>query len=150
MQKTLFQQYRDTLYKKQYKLSEVKDKIEKVAFDVVKFKDDDDASKLWQIHSSDDGDYIVALYDVEQVSKIAQASENPWTVKVSNLSGTISVFYKDTFITQLKATDLGIPKEELSLIKSYLPKKLQQNKKLVSLILQSSQTDVLSKFPELQ
>ena len=36
------------LYKKAYKYREVQDRLERVAFDVVRFKDDDNLSHLWQ------------------------------------------------------------------------------------------------------
>src|ERR1700683_672295 len=45
--------------KRAYKLSEVKDQLETVAFDIVRFKSDDAAgsgANLWQVNSAEDGD----------------------------------------------------------------------------------------------
>ena len=44
--------------KKAYKFNDVKDRLIKVAFDVVKFKDSDNIDGLWQVQSSDDGEVI--------------------------------------------------------------------------------------------
>jgi hypothetical protein len=49
------------IYKKAYRLADVKDQLETVAFDIVRFKDNDKGAELWQVQSADDGDYIVAL-----------------------------------------------------------------------------------------
>ena len=38
----------DQIYKKAYKLSEVKEQLETVAFDIVRFKDGDKSADLWQ------------------------------------------------------------------------------------------------------
>jgi hypothetical protein len=51
------------IVKRAYRLSDVKDQLETVAFDIVRFKDADKGAELWQVQSADDGDYIVALYD---------------------------------------------------------------------------------------
>ena len=59
---------------KKYKLSDVKDRIEKVSFDIVRFKDGDKGADLWQIQSADDGDYIVSLYE-EEKENVKTASE---------------------------------------------------------------------------
>src|SRR5277367_4480978 len=77
--------------KKAYRLADVKGQLETVAFDVVRFKDGDKGADLWQIQSADDGDYIVALYDDEEVEKAA--SSNPWSVLVAG--GTnLQISYK--------------------------------------------------------
>ena len=149
MRETILQNFKNTLYKNKHKLSDVKDKIEKVAFDIVKFTGDD-STKLWQIQSCDDGEYIVALYDVESEVK-KTASSNPWSVKVSNISGTINIFYKNAFVSQIKASELGIPSEEIEMTTHYLPKSLNENKRLASLVLKQAQSqDIFTKFPELQ
>ena len=61
----------NTIYKKAYRLEDVKDRIERVAFDVVRFKDDDNGANLWQVQSSDDGDYIVSIYEPDPEEKVA-------------------------------------------------------------------------------
>lgn len=140
------------IYKKAYKLSEVQDKIEKVAFDVVKFRDEDDASKLWQIQSADDGDYIVALYDPEE-SAVKTASSNAWSVTLSKVSNHLNFYYKGDPITKLASSSLGIPSDEVNLAIKYLPSKLASNKSMVAGLLSTLddvvKQDILSKYPEL-
>jgi hypothetical protein len=92
--------------KKAYRLSDVKDQLETVAFDVVRFKDGDKGADLWQIQSADDGDYIVALYD-DEVEKTA--STNPWGVYVSKNGHDVQISYKGDPLVRFAASKLGIP-----------------------------------------
>lgn len=127
--------------KKVYKLSEVKDRLIKVAFDVVRFRDGD-VDDLWQIQSADDGEYIVAKYDMEEVSQEKVASA--WSVLVSN--GSVNVFYKGYPITKFASKDADA-------IKSVLPNKLSIDKAFVKAMLSSMQENdraqVVKQFPEL-
>lgn len=134
--------------KRSYKLSDVQDKLVKVAFDVVRFKDGA-ADELWQIQSADDGDYIIALYDEEE--KVATASLQPWSVVIKNAD--LHVFYKQEHLCKVASTQLGFQESDLSLAKQYLPSKLASNKNLVKALLnsvdQDTQKSILSKYPEL-
>lgn len=138
------------VYKKAYKLSEVKDRIERVAFDVVRFSDGDDASKLWQVQSADDGEYIVALYD-EQEDSTKTASN--WEVVLNKSASLIDVYYKGDPIVRVAASKLGIPNSELPMISKYLPEKLAENKKLANALLNEAGEEVrqelCKKYPEL-
>lgn len=137
------------IYKRAYRLEDVKDDIEKVAFDVVRFKDDDNGANLWQIQSSDDGDYIVSIYEPVEGEKIA----SNWAVSINKISGDMQVSYKGDPIVRLAHSKLGIPRTELSRAEQYLPRKLADNKKLVNALLnelnESAKKEVLSKYPEL-
>lgn len=139
------------VYKKAYRLSDVQDKIEKVAFDIVKFKDGDDASNLWQIQSADDGEYIVALYENEKEMKTTASVG--WEVAIVKSAGALQVSYKGDPIVQIASSKLGIPAAELDKVKEYLPAKLAENKKLVSALLKevspSVKKSILNKYPEL-
>ena len=42
----------NNFYKKAYRLSDVKDRLESYAFDIVRFKDGDNAANLWEIQRS--------------------------------------------------------------------------------------------------
>lgn len=134
--------------KKSYKLSDVKDKIVKIAFDVVKFKDAP-ADELWQIQSSDDGDYIIALYNEEE--KVVTASFQPWSVLVK--SADLHIFYKQEHLCKVASSFLGLSESDLPLVKQYLPNKLASNKNLVKALLNSvdrdTQKSILAKYPEL-
>ena len=138
------------IYKKAYRLADVKDKLETVAFDIVKFKDNDSGANLWQVQESEDGQYIVALYNPEDSdSKVA----SPWEVSVSKTASALQISYKGDPIVKLAASKLGIPFTELHKAEQYLPEKLAENKKLVKALLnelsESTKQEVLSKYPEL-
>ncbi len=136
------------IYKKAYKLSDVQDRVEKVAFDIVKFKDGDAAANLWQIQNADDGEYIVALYQGEDNVKTSG-----WEVDVIKTANSVQFSYKGDPIVRIASSKLGIPPSELSQVEVYLPAKLAQNKKLVKSLLNelspSAKESVLSKYPEL-
>lgn len=135
--------------KRVYKLSDVKDKIEKVAFDVVRFSDDDSGANLWQVQSADDGEYIVAKYQDD----ISVEKTSAWSVSVIKTAGEIEISYKGDPIVRLASSKLGIPNTELNKVKNYLPSKLAENKKLVKSLLkelpETAKNAVLSKYPEL-
>jgi len=139
------------VYKKAYKLSDVKNKIERVAFDVVRFSDGDDSSKLWQVQSADDGDYIVALYDEQEDA--AKVTASSWEVVLNKTSSMIDVYYKGDPIVRVAASKLGIPSNEIAFVSKYLPKKLAENKKLAAALLNEAGDDVrqelYKKYPEL-
>jgi hypothetical protein len=137
------------LYKKAYRLSDVKDQLETVAFDIVKFRDADKGADLWQVQSADDGDYIIALYQPDEEVKVAAL----WDVSISKAAGMMQVSYKGDPIVKIAASKIGIPNNELDQVPQYLPAKLAENKKLVKALLnqltQSAKKEVLSKYPEL-
>lgn len=138
------------VYKKAYRLSDVKDRLETVAFDIVRFKDDDKSADLWQVQSADDGDYIVAMYQPEEEEIKTSAL---WGVAVSKTAGDLQVSYKGDPLVRIAAGKLGIPRAELHKIEEYLPAKLAANKKLVNALLnelpESAKKEVLNKYPEL-
>lgn len=133
-----------------YRLAEVQDRIERVAFDIVRFREDG-PEKLWQIQSSDEGDYIVSLYEEEAAKKIATAG-NGWSVVVGRTSD-LHVFYGGQAVCRLAASDLGVPADEINLVRRYLPGKLASNQGLVNSLLKRCEASVreglLAQFPEL-
>ncbi len=137
------------IYKKAYRFEDVKDKLETVAWDICRFKDGDQAADLWQVQSSDDGDYIVALYDQEEDKKTA----SPWDVSINKTAGRLQFSYKGDPLVSIQADKLGIQHSELSKVKNYLPEKLASNKKLVKALLNElsseSKSAVFLKYPEL-
>lgn len=148
-----FGKLEDKLLKKAYKLTEVKDQLESVAFDIVRFKDHDKGADLWQIQSSDDGEFIVTKYEDQDVETKKTASSNPWEVILSKSAKTLNFFYNGDPIVKVAYKMLGIVESELDSVERYLPKKLATNKKLVNALLselpQSAKNEVLNKYPEL-
>lgn len=136
--------------RKAYKLEDVKDKIQKIAFDVVRFQDPkENIDGLWQVQSCADGDYIVALYDEDAV-KVASSN---WSIICDKSQKNINFFYKGSPIVRLASSKLGAPEEEISSIISYLPEKLANNPGLVKgLLLEASSEErnqILTQYPEL-
>jgi hypothetical protein len=137
------------LTKKAYKLSDVKDKIQKVAFDVVRFKDGDVASDLWKIENGVDGPYIVAMYsEDDEVEK-----KSSWEVASLKSQAAFQIYYKGDPIVKIAFDKLKIPTSELNKVPEYLPSKLAENKKLVHSLLKElddvTKKQVLVKYPEL-
>lgn len=137
------------ILKRAYKLSDVQDRLEVVAFDIVRFKDNDKNADLWQVQSADDGEYIVALYQPDEEKKTA----NLWEVNIIKTAGDLQISYKGDPLVRVTSDKLGIPHKELHKLASYLPEKLANNKKLVKSLLnelsKSAKENVLNKYPEL-
>lgn len=148
-----FGKLEEKLLKKSYRLSEVKDQLEVVAFDIVRFKDYDKGADLWQIQSSDDGEFIVTKYEDADPVKVANASATPWEVVLSPTSNTLNFFYKGDPIAKVASSKLGFEASQLSTIERSLPKSLASNKKLVKALLselpETAKNEVLNKYPEL-
>lgn len=138
----------NVVYKKAYKLSDVQDKIEKVGFDLVKFKDHDKNADLWQVQQAEDGQYIVALYQQDE-----EKTASDWDVKANKVANALEIWYKGDPIVRIATSKLGIPPAELDKVEAYLPNKLAENKKLVKSLLnelnESTKKQVLNKYPEL-
>lgn len=137
------------VFKKAYRLADVKHQLETVAFDIVRFKDGDKGAELWQVQSADDGDFIVALYQQEEEEKTA----SPWSVAISKVSGDLQFSYRGDPLVRLASSKLGIPRSELEKVPEYLPTKLAENKKLVQALLQEmpepAKKMALDRYPEL-
>jgi hypothetical protein len=135
--------------KKAYRLADVKDQLETVAFDVVRFKDGDKGAELWQVQNAEDGDYIVALYEDEELDKTAAT----WNVLVTKNGSDLQVSYKGDPLVRISAAKLGIPSSELHKAEKYLPEKLASNKKLVKALLselnEAARQEVSKRYPEL-
>lgn len=143
---------------KVYKLADVKDKIKKVAFDVVRFLDSDNIDGLWQIQHTSDGDYIVAMYGGEETGPEAPVTKSSsvktdWSVITDKSGSNLNFFYKGTPVTRLSTAALGLPSTEANFATSYLPVKLANNSKLVTGLLQElspeERKELLTKHPEL-
>lgn len=136
------------LDKRSHKFDTVKTQLEKVAWDVYRFKNAA-ADELWQVESTDDGDYIVALYNDED--KIATASTPIWSVKVKN--SELHVWYKQDHLCKVDASELGLQPQDLTLAQRWLPAKLATNKRLVTALFNSiepsARQTIFSKYPEL-
>lgn len=141
----------DYVQKKVFKLADVEHRLEKVGFDVVRFKDGD-PDELWQIQSADDGEYIVAKYESEEAKQETKAASK-WEVLVSESSGDINIFYNGQPITKLAASQLRVSSEDFSTLKRFLPGKLASDKNFVKALLatldETSKEAIIKLYPEL-
>lgn len=141
------------LYQEKYfRLKDVEDRIEKVAFDVVRFIDNDNIDGLWQIRQSNEGEYIVAMYDETQPSKVTKSSSN-WSTIRDKSGNNVHIFYKGTPVSRIVLADLGLSSEESISMCRYLPAKLAENKNLAVGLLkelpENERQELFTKYPEL-
>lgn len=118
-----------------FRYDDVKDRLRKIAFDVVRFVDGDDISGLWTVQKTDDGDVIVAKYDdlsgYTQVEKTASVKTD-WKALADQEKENIHVFYKDSPVTKISMAVVGIPSSDIDIVCRFLPEKLATNESLVS------------------
>ncbi len=138
--------------RKSYRMSDVKDKIEKVAFDVVRFRDDseDQDFNLWKIEATTDGPVIVAMYADEVPSSMLEVKtasvNNPWSA-LTDSRANINIYYKGEPIKVIASVD------DAKFVCGWLPEKLATDDSFRKSLLEDlSDTDramILSKYPEI-
>lgn len=137
--------------KKAYRLSDVKDRIEKVAYDIVRFRDNKDTDQLWRIEERSDGPVIIALYNDDGSLISESKSETDWDAIPDKKA--MNIYYKGEPIVSLSSKELGIPETEFDLVKRWLPNKLSSDKDLQkSLFSKLSSRNInliVNRFPEL-
>jgi hypothetical protein len=140
----------DSIDKKVFKYADVKHRLEKVAFDLVRFTDGN-PDELWQIQDADDGSYIVAKYTEDDESK--KEASTDWSVVINKTAGDVNIFYKDHPITKVAVTNVGVEKDELDTLSRFLPKRLAEDKNLARALLNyitpSEREQLLKLYPEL-
>lgn len=144
------------IYKPKYfRYKDVKDRLVKVAYNVVKFREaDEDIDGLWEIQATDDGEVIVAKYE-ENTSKVAEASfkESNWKTVSDHNKENLYIFYKDEVIKKIASTELNINKDEIQYVCNDLSRRLASDNNFRSLLLSElsniEKMQLFSKFPEL-
>jgi len=133
-----------------FKYEDVKHRLRKVSFDVVRFVDTDNIDGLWQIQQTDDGEVIVAMYDE---SSLAEKSSTDWNAIADKL-GNINIFYKNSPVTKISLASAGMADEDADHICEVLSDKLGSNKALLNGLLAKMTTaerdEVLKAHPELK
>lgn len=116
--------------KKAYRLVDVKHRIQKVAFDVVRFVDSDKIDDLWQIHRDGDDEYIVAMYEDGSDTKkeSAKVASEVWNAIPDAAGAYVNVFYHGNPIKKICLADLGISSDEAYLVCRSLKEKLANDK----------------------
>jgi hypothetical protein len=138
--------------KKVYKLADVQNKVEKVAFDVVRFVDSEDLDKLWIIKDNGGEKVLVAMYD-DDAPEINKAASVKWAA-VSDQYGNVNVFYKGETITKLAVEKFGLNKDDAKSVCRFLPQKLANDKafsaSLLNQLSDSEKASLYTKYPELK
>lgn len=137
---------------KVYRFNDVKDRLEKVAFDVVRFKENDNIDGLWQIQSTNDGEIIVAMY--EDTSEKQLESKSSWQAITDKTGSVVNVFYKGYPVVKVASAKLGLKSiEEAELLSEALIEGLDTNDKLRNSLLDELTVDerkeLLNNYPEL-
>ncbi len=137
---------------KHFNYADVKDRLVKVAFDIVKFRESEAIDGLWQIQQTNDGEIIVATYEDESEAN-KQASAINWEARSNATGNSVTVFYKGEPVTKLATMQYGIPAEDAHLVCEYVPEKLASNtdfrKKMLNELSNDDRLELLKKFPEL-
>ncbi len=138
--------------KRAYRLADVEDRIERVAYDLVRFRDNADTDNLWKIEESENGPVIVALYGEDGALKTSESSsKKDWDAIPDKKA--VHIFYKGEALMSLSSQDLGIPVEEFGLVRRWLPRKLETDqglqRALLSKVASSGRTLIAQRFPEL-
>jgi len=137
--------------KKFIRLADVEDRIERVAFDVVRFNDDNGFDKLWIVEEKDGDKVLVAMYDDDEIEP-KTASANIWET-VADKSG-VNIFYKGEPIKRVAMASLGLEAAEAKSVCRYLPGKLASDKDMVGSLLddlsESERNTLFTKYPELK
>lgn len=119
--------------KRAFRLTDVKHRIKKVAFDVVRFVDSDKIDDLWQIHRDGDDEYIVAMYDEDNKYNTKKtASDQSWTAIPDSAGANVSIFYNGNPIKRIAMMPLGIPYEDAHLVCQSLSEKLANDKSFLT------------------
>ena len=140
-----------------FKYEDVKHRLKKVAFDIVRFVDADNIDGLWQIQQTSDGDVIVAMYEsdelVSESSEDVEKTASGWSALPGKYSD-ITLFYKDQPVTKISLAKLGMAKESTESVCSVLSEKLAKNEKLLGGLLSTMSSaerkNLLDTFPELE
>jgi hypothetical protein len=139
--------------KRAYRLADVEDRIERVAYDLVRFRDNADTDQLWKIEESAEGPVIVALYGEDGELKTSESSvKKDWDAIPDKKA--VHIFYKGEPLVSFSSQELGIPVEEFGVLRRWLPRKLEADqslqKALLSKVASSGRELIAQRFPELR
>ena len=145
---------------KHYKYADVKDKLVKVAFDIVKFNDpNEDIDGLWQIKATDDGEVIVALYEPAENVKESKVNQNGLQKIASSewqvISGkdSLNLFYKEEPIARYSFEQFGVEDSDRAEFCKHVNEKLNSDEAYVKALFNelpiAKKAEIAKRFPEL-
>lgn len=138
---------------KSFRYSDVQHKLQKVAFDVVRFIDGSDIEGLWRIQKDEQGEYIVATYDADQKLEKSATKINSWSTSVDR-QDEVHVFYKNTEVKKIASRELNLPQTAARTIAKTLETKLASDPSFVGKFISSldsiTRKNLLTSYPELK
>ncbi len=140
------------IQKKAYRLSDVEHRIERVAYDLVRFRENEDTDQLWKIEDGSDGPVIVALYgDNGSLLTTESSAKKDWEVIPDKTA--MHFYYKGEPLVSLSSVQLGIPEEEFNIAGRWIPQKLASDERFQTLLLntinRAGRVHIAQRFPEL-
>ena len=140
--------------KRAYRLSDVKDRIEKIAYsDLVRFRDNQDTDQLWKIQESPEGPVIIALYGDDGSIKAESNTQPKSDWEAIPDKKAMHIFYKGEPLVTLSSLDMGIPVSEFDIARRWIPEKLASDVGLQKALLGKASLPVrkliAQRFPEL-
>ncbi len=142
-----FEKLDQVLNKRAYKYNDVKDKLVKVAFDVVRFFDETNVGGLWKIQKNKDGEVIVALYEEPTIEKSA-STKNYWNAILDSSKSNIYITYKNSVISKIASSDLPFPTEELETFAKSITENINSSSEFQEKVLKEADPQIVSQFPE--
>lgn len=111
-------------------------RLVRVAFDLFHLKDGN-PEDLWQVQSSDDGEFLVRTYALPEDEEKKVASSK-WEVKLDKKEENLTVAYRNIPLMKLAAKDFGITTpEETKLFQRMIFNKLATDNEFVGKVVQN-------------
>lgn len=110
-------------------------RLTRVAFDLFRLKDGN-PEDLWQVQSSDDGEFLVRTYTLpEEEEKFASSK---WEVKIDKKEENLTIAYRNIPIMKLAAKDYNITtSEETKLFQRMIFNKFANDDAFVNMFIQN-------------
>lgn len=111
-------------------------RLVRVAFDLFRFKDGN-PEELWQVQSSDDGEFLVRTYALpdEQEEKKVAAS---WTVELDKKEENLTVAYRHIPLMRLAAKNYGLTSsEDVRLLQRVIYNKINTDDEFVNKLIKT-------------
>jgi hypothetical protein len=139
--------------RKIYRLADVKSRIEKVAFDVVRFVDPEDIDGLWKIERRNDEEVIVSMYEDDNSIEITASSKSAWAAIPDKTKNYVSVYYKGEPVKKIALASVGLKQSDAYMLARTLPNSLASNpalvRKMVNELGSEDKELLVKKYPEL-
>jgi len=147
MEKIDYQKMADVLSPKKIPYVPNKHLFHKVAFDVFQMNDSKIPS-YWVLEKCDDGEYLVATYENEEIK-----SESAWSALSDKENQNITLSYRNIPIRRFAMVEFRVKAEDVHIFKQAMIEKLEEDTgfvdKLLNTLPEDKKNSLVSLFPEL-